>query len=166
MGESFYLRIGSGPVEMADGTVRDSVLKNAFALQDKTILYFPEDKVTGVDVTQGGKTLHLDKVKDAWPAAQKDNVQALLDALSGAQMSAMIDPAGKVTPAMHLTPPAVTLKLTWTGGAGQIEVGGKQDDSNDYARTSVSPAIFSIGSYLVDDMTKLLAPPPAPAKKS
>lgn len=170
MGQSFYLRIGSGPVEMADGTVRDSVLRNAFALQDKTILYFPEDQVTAIDVTQGGKTLHLDKVKDAWPAAQKDNVQALLDALSGAQMAAMIDPAGKVTPAMHLTPPAVTLKLTWTGGtsavSGQIEVGGKQDDSNDYARTSVSPAIFSISTYLVDDMTKLLAPPPAPATKS
>lgn len=169
-GENAYLRLGSGPVEMASGAIRDSVLKNAYALQDKTILYFPEEKVSAIDITQGAKKIHLEKTKDAWPKDQQDNVQALLDALSGAQMTTMVDPAGKLTPAMHLSPAAVTLKLTWDGGSGQLDIGAKQDDTDDYARnatTGASPAIFTIGSYLTDDMTKLLSPPAsAPAKKS
>lgn len=161
-GDNAYLRLGSGPVEMADGAIRESVMKNAFALQDKTILYFPEEKVTAIDVTQGSKKIHLEKNGGAWPKDQQDNAQALLDALSGAQMSTMVDPAGKLTPKMHLAPPDVTLKLTWTGGNGTLDIGAKQDDTDDYARSSASPAIFTIGSYLTDDMTKLLNPPPPP----
>ncbi len=158
-GDHVYLQIGSGPIEMVDTDVKDNAVKAAFDLQDKTVVNFPTGQVTALDLTDKGKTVHVEKVKNAWPAAQKSNVQSLLDGLEDAQMNAMADVTGKAAAADGLAHPAITLKLTWSGGSSQLDIGNKSGAAEYYARNSSSPAIFTISDYLVTDMNNVVTPP-------
>lgn len=158
-GGNAYLRLGdSGPIEMAPSDVRDNALKSAFDLQDKTVLHFPDGQLTALDVSSGAKKLHLDRVNNAWPKAQASNAQSLVDALQDGQMTAMPDPTGKNAATEGLVHPAITLKLTWKGGASELDLGAKKGAAEYYARNSSGPAIFTLSDYLVTDINNLLTP--------
>ena len=57
------------------------------------------------------------------------------------------------------------MTLTWKGGQGRVEIGAKKG-TDYYARSSDSPAIFTLAGYLVTDMQALLKPPAKPADNS
>ncbi len=167
-GGNSYLRLGTaGNVEMADSAIKASVLKSAFEMQDKTPVHFPSSQVNRIEVTSKGKSLTISQTNNAWPKDQQDNVQSLLDGLSDGQMSAMIDPTGAQAAAHGLNQPTTSLTLVWDGGSAQLDIGAKQDANDDYARNSSSPAVFTLASYLVDDINALFTPaPPAAAATS
>ena len=158
-GDNVYLQVGSGPIEMVASDVKDNAIKSAFDLQDKTVVAFPSGQVTALDLTDKGKTIHVAKVKNAWPKDQKSNVQSLLDGLQDAQMNSMADVTGKAAAADGLTQPAITLKLTWNGGSSKLDIGNKSGAAEYYARNSSSPAIFTISDYLITDMNNVVTPP-------
>jgi len=54
------------------------------------------------------------------------------------------------------------LTLTWKGGQGRVEIGAKKG-TDYYARSSDSPAIFTLAGCLVTDMQALLKLPAKPA---
>ncbi|HXE30900.1 MAG TPA: DUF4340 domain-containing protein [Terriglobales bacterium] len=158
-GGNTYLRVNNaGPVEMASSDAKSSAIKSAFLLQDKTVLHFPSDKVTALDVASAGKSQHFDKGKDGWPKDRASDIESLVDALSDGQMTAMPDPTGKAAAADGLAKPTATLTLTWTGGTGKLEIGAKKGAAEYYARNSSGPAIFTLSDYLVTDITGLTTP--------
>ncbi len=159
-GGNSYLRLGgAGAIQIVPSDVKQSALKSAFLLQDKTVLHFPSGQLTALDVTDHGKALHLDCVKGAWPKAQQANVQSLLDALQDGQMTTMPDPDGKDAAADGLGHPPITLRLTWNGGSAELDLGNKNGSDEYYARNNASPAIFTLSDYLATDITNLTAPP-------
>jgi hypothetical protein len=158
-GDHVYLQVGSGPIEMVTSDVKDNAVKSAFDLQDKTVVQFPSGQVTAIDLTDQGKTVHVTKVKNAWPAAQKSNVQSLLDGLEDAQMNAMSDVTGQAAAADGLAHPPIVLRLSWNGGSSELDIGNKSGAAEYYARNSASPAIFTISDYLITDMNNVVTPP-------
>lgn len=159
-GGNSYLRLGAnGPVKMVTSDVKTNAIKTAFLLQDKSILKFPSGQLTAIDVTDHGKKLHLDYANNAWPKDEATNVQSLLDALQDGQMTAMPDPTGKDAAKDGLDHPVTTLKLTWSGGSAELDLGNKQGAAEYFARSSSSPAIFTFSDYLYTDITNLITPP-------
>ncbi|HLK33669.1 MAG TPA: DUF4340 domain-containing protein [Terriglobales bacterium] len=162
-GGGVYLRTAASPaVVTVPAYVKTDAVKSAFDLQDRTVLHFSTDNLTALTFQEKGKKATFDRKDGKWPDAHKTEIQSLLDALQEARMDALSDVQGKDAAKYGLDKPATLLSLNWKGGEGRLEIGSKKD-SDYYARSSDSPAIFTIPEYLVTDMEALLKPP---AKKS
>lgn len=72
-------------------------------------------------------------------------------------MDALTDREGKDAAKYGLGRPAGVLSLAWKGGQGRVEIGSKQG-TDYYARSSESPAVFTLAGYIVTDMQNLLKP--------
>ena len=163
-GGDTYLRLGpNGPVEIANTAVKESALKSAFLLQDKAPIHFPAGQVTEIEASHNGKHVTFTKTSGAWPKAQENNIEALLDAFGDGQMSSMVDPTGNSASAHGLFHPATSLTLVWNGGSTQLDIGAAQDPTDDYARNSESPAVFTLSDYMVSDITALFKPESSPS---
>ena len=75
-----------------------SLNKSTFDLRDKTIIKFDRDKVDGVDVNVGGKTIEFAKADADWkmtkPVAARADfsaVDGLIGQVKGAQMKTLVD---------------------------------------------------------------------------
>lgn len=162
-GGNQYLKLGDAPaVYTVASYVKGDMVKNAFALRDKSLLQFASDDVNSLRLTYKGKEFSFARKNGKWPASEADNIQSLTDALSNAQMDALVDPTGKDAAKYGLTRPTADITLNWTGGRGELQIGAKKGAAEYYARASGSPAIFTLSSYLLDDVQTLAAPPPAP----
>lgn len=178
-GDDLYVKLASQPtVYTAPTYVKDDMVKSAFDLRDKSILHFTSDQVDSVALRYQGKSFAFQREKGKWAGPQADNIQNLTDALANAQMDAIVDATGKDAAKYGLAHPATVVSLAWNGGRAKIEVGDKKGADEYYARSSESPAIFTINSYLTDDIANVTKPPkpaptvsattaatPAPAKK-
>lgn len=162
-----YLRLNqTGNVYMAPSYVKDEVIKPAFALQDKSLLHFPEADITGLTVQAGGRKVQVRKETSAWPKAQQNDVQTLLDALQDGVMDSLADPEGRNPAQYGLDHPTASVKLTWKGGQEWLEIGKKKTATGYYARNSQSPAIFVLNNYILDDMNTLIHPPQTSSGKT
>lgn len=157
-GGNVYLRVDNGPIEMVPSYVKEDALKSGFDLQDKAILHFPSGQVTSLDITNGGKTVHLAKTGSDWPKAQKDSITSLLDALNDGQMTSMADVTGKDAAKDGLAKPTAVVTVSWAGGSAKLEVGAKKGAAEYYARNSATPAVFTFSDYLMDDITAVTTP--------
>jgi hypothetical protein len=80
-------------------------------------------------------------------------------------MDALTDVQGKNAAKYGLAKPDGVLTLTWKGGQGRVDIGAKKG-TDYYARSSDSPAIFTLAGYIVSDMQELFKPPAKPATKN
>lgn len=152
-----YLQLKpGGDVYTAPSYIREEVVKPAFDLQDKTLLHFPENDLTGVTVQEGHTTVRLQTTKDGWPKAQQRNVQALLDALQDGVMDSMADAAGKNPAPYGLDHPTASVELSWKDGQARLEIGRKKGTTEYYARNSQSPAVFVVNNYIFDDVNTIV----------
>lgn len=163
-GDDLYLKLADSPdVYTVPTYVKGDMIKAAFDLRDKSVLHLTSDKVDSVALRYRGKSLEFKRSNGKWTGPQADNIQNLADAIVNAQMDAIVDPTGKTAAKYGLAHPATVVSLVWKGGQGRLEVGNKKGESEYYARSSESPAVFTINSYLTDDMADLIKPPtPAP----
>jgi len=158
-GGGVYLRTAASPgVFTVPAYIKSDVVKSAFDLQDRTVLHFSSDNLTGLTFQEKSKKASFERKDGKWPDAKKSDIQALLDALQGARMDALTDAQGKDTAKYALANPATVLTLNWKGGQGRMEIGSKKG-TDYYARSSDGPAIFTLAGYIVTDMQALLKPP-------
>lgn len=159
-GDNMYLKLASAPdVYTIPTYIKSDMVKSAFDLRDKNLLHFTADKLNSLRLQYQGKNFAFARQSGKWPADQADNIQTLADALSNAQMDALIDAGGKSAAKVGLTHPATVVSLAWDGGQADLDIGNKKGTSEYYARSSESPAIFTINSYLLDDIKALAQPP-------
>lgn len=162
-GGNSYLRLGNdGAVKIVPSYIKQDSIENAFALQDKTVLQFPSDTLTGLELLYQGKKVELSRTNGAWPKDQAQNVQSLLDALHDGQMTSMVDPTGKAAAADGLAHTSTYVSLAWPNGTARLEIGNKKSPTEYYARNSSSPAIFTVTDSLVTNMMTVANPPKPP----
>ena len=166
-GGGVYLRTGDSPsVVTVPAYIKTDAIKTAFDLQDRTVLHFSSDSLTGLTFQERGKKASFERKDGNWPDPKKSDIQNLLDTLQGARMDALTDIQGKDAGKYGLAKPNGLLTLTWKGGQGRVEIGAKKG-TDYYARSSDGPAIFTLAGYIVTDMQALLKPPAksTPAEK-
>ncbi|HKW65979.1 MAG TPA: DUF4340 domain-containing protein [Terriglobales bacterium] len=165
-GGGVYLRTAaSHGVVTVPAYIKTDAVKSAFDLQDRTVLHFSSDSLTGLSFQQKGKKASFERKDNKWPGAKQSDLQTLVDTLHEARMDALTDVEGKDAAKYGLATPDGVLTLTWKGGQGRVEVGTKKG-TDYYARSSDSPAIFTLAGYIVTDMQALLKPPAKSAAKN
>ncbi len=160
-GEGNYLRLSSSPqVIIAPDFLQQDAVRSAFGVQDKSLLRFHTADVKTVRLSWNHKTIVVQRQtadKGKWPKAWRSRTRDLVDALRNATMNSMPNRMGKAPATYGLGPGANTVTLQWAGGQGTIRVGRKNSNGDYFAQTAGRPAIYTISSYLVEDMKKLAA---------
>ena len=137
--------------------------KTAFDLRDKALLKFDREKVDGLDVTSGGKTLTIAKDGGDWKItkplqtrADFGSVEGLVGRLQTAQMKAIV--TGEPTPAdlktYGLDKPDATVTLNAGSARATLLVGSTAADNTVYARDASKPDVVTVESALLDDLKK------------
>jgi uncharacterized protein DUF4340 len=137
--------------------------KDTFALRDKVVLKFDREKVDGLEVSAGGKTLVMAKDGADWKIkkpletrADYGSVEGLIGRVQSAQMKAIA--ADQATPAdlkkYGLEKPEATVNISAGSARATLLVGGKATDSTVYARDASKPAVVTVETALMDDLKK------------
>ncbi len=137
--------------------------KTAFDLRDKALLKFDREKVDGLDVTSGGKTLTIAKDGGDWKItkplqtrADFGSVEGLVGRLQTAQMKSIV--TGEPTPAdlkkYGLDKPDATVTLNAGSARATLLVGSTAADNTVYARDASKPDVVTVESALLDDLKK------------
>ena len=137
--------------------------RTTFDLRDKGLLKFDREKVDGIDVSAGGKTIAIAKDGGDWkltkPVQAKadfGSVEGLVGRLQTAQMKSIA--ADQASPAdlkkYGLDKPEATVNLNIGSSRATLLLGGKASDNTVYARDASKPAVVTVESSLVDDLKK------------
>ena len=137
--------------------------RTTFDLRDKGLLKFDREKVDGIDVAAGGKTIGMAKDGADWkltkPVQAKadfGSVEGLVGRLQTAQMKSIA--ADQASPAdlkkYGLDKPEATVNLNIGSSRATLLVGGKASDNTVYARDASKPAVVTIETALLDDLKK------------
>jgi Domain of unknown function (DUF4340) len=141
-----------------------SLNRTTFDLRDKGLLKFDREKVDGIDVSAGGKTITIAKDGGDWkltkPVQTKadfGSVEGLVGRLQSAQMKSIV--ADTVAPAdlkkYGLDKPEATVNLAIGSSRATLLIGGKGDKDNTvYARDASKPSVVTVEQSLLDDLKK------------
>jgi hypothetical protein len=137
--------------------------RSTFDLRDKTLLKFERDKVDGIEISAGGKTVQLAKDGTEWKIAQPLKAQADYGAVEGlvgklqtaAIKSIVADSASAADLKKYgLDKPTATVDLKLGSARATLVLGGTTDDKTVYARDTSKPAVVTVESALADDLKK------------
>jgi hypothetical protein len=159
----FAKRNDEKKVFLVPGFQETTFNKSTFDLRDKVVLKFERDKIDGVDVKAGDKTVQLVKDKEDWKLTQPVQVRAdyaavegLIGKLQTAAMKSIV--ADAPSPAdlkkYGLDKPAVTVDLKLGSARATLQLGGKAEENTIYARDASKPAVVTVDSTLADDLKK------------
>ena len=137
--------------------------RSTFDLRDKTLLKFEREKVDGISVDAGGKTVQLTKDNAEWKITQPlqaradyGSVEGLIGRLQTTGMKSIV--SDNPTPAelkqYGLDKPAATVDLKLGSARATLAVGGKAADNTVYARDASKPMVVTIDSALADELKK------------
>ncbi|HLX73680.1 MAG TPA: DUF4340 domain-containing protein, partial [Terriglobales bacterium] len=86
-GGGVYLRTGSSPdVVTVPSYIKTDAVKSAFDLQDRTVLHFSSDSLTGLTFQEKGQKASFERKDGKWPEAKQSDIQNLVDTLQNARM--------------------------------------------------------------------------------
>jgi len=150
-------------VFLIPGFQETTLNRTTFDLRDKGLLKFDREKVDGIDVSAGGKTIAIAKDGGDWkltrPVQTKadfGSVEGIVGKLQTAQMKSIV--ADQASPAdlkkYGLDKPEATVTLNIGSSRATLLVGGKAADNTVYARDASKPAVVTIESSLLDDLKK------------
>ena len=159
----FAKRNDEKKVFLVPGFQETTFNKSTFDLRDKIVLKLERDKIDGVEVKAGDKTVQLAKDKEEWKLTQPVQVRADYAAVEGLigklQTAAMKSiAADSATPAdlkkYGLDKPAVTVDVELGSARATLLIGGKAEENTVYARDASKPAIVTVDSMLAEDLKK------------
>lgn len=133
--------------------------KSLYDFRDRTVLPFEKETVRRIEIQYEGKSIVLDKVKDAWELispikakADRYKLDELLNKLKWAEAKAFVDENPKRLDSYGLDPPRITIQLVT--GPGQIQkrllIGKKMQGKNMfYAKDESRLPVFTVDSSFV-----------------
>src|SRR5262249_10479417 len=151
-------------VFLIQGAQETSLNRTTSELRDKGLLKFDREKVDGIDVNAGGKTIEIKKDGGDWKLARPvqtkadfGSVEGLVGRLQSAQMKAIV--ADEASPAdlkkYGLDKPEATVNLAAGSTRATLLIGGKADKDNTvYARDASKPTVVTVEQSLLDDLKK------------
>jgi hypothetical protein len=137
--------------------------RTTFDLREKAVLKFDREKVDGLDVTAGGKTLAVAKDGGDWKItkpvqtrADFGSVEGLVGRLGSVQMKSIVTetPTAADLKKYGLDTPAATVNLNAGSARATLLMGGKAENNTVYARDASKPAVITVESALLDDLKK------------
>ena len=140
-----------------------SLNRTTFDLREKAILKFDREKVDGIDVTAGGKTVALAKDGADWKItkpvqtrADFGSVEGLVGRLGSVQMKSIVteNPAPADLKKYGLDTPEATVNLNAGSARATLLMGGKAADNTVYARDASKQSVVTVESALLDDLKK------------
>jgi len=159
----FAMRGGEKKVFLIPAAQEQTFNKGTFDLRDKTLVKFDRDKVDGIDLTAGGKTLALAKEGGDWKVtkplqvpADFGTVEGLIGRLQSLQMKSIVksDPTSADLKTYGLDKPSETATLNLGSARATLELGGKADDTSIYARDTSKPVVVTVENTLADELKK------------
>src|SRR6185503_19439926 len=137
--------------------------RTTFDLREKSVLKFDREKVDGLDVDAGGKTLAIAKDGGDWKItkpvqtrADFGSVEGLVGRLGSVQMKSIVTETP--TPAdlkkYGLATPEATVNLNAGSARATLLMGGKAADNTVYARDASKSSVVTVESALLDDLKK------------
>src|SRR3954466_6090305 len=162
-GDFFAKRNDDKKVFLIASTNDTSFNRTTFDLRDKTLIKFEREKVDGIEIAAGGKTLAIAKAGGEWKmskpvqtSADFGSVEGLVGRLQTGQMKSIA--ADNATPAdlkkYGLDKPEATVNLSLGSARATLLFGGKAADNTVYARDASKPSVVTVESALLDDMKK------------
>src|SRR3984893_615985 len=137
--------------------------RSTFELRDKTLLKFERDKVDGVEVNAGGKTIQIAKDGAEWKITQPLQVRADYGAIEGligklqttAIKSIVADNASAADLKKYgFEKPTAKVDLKLGSASATLLLGGTAEDKTVYARDDSKPAVVTVESALADELKK------------
>src|SRR3954465_1107184 len=162
-GDFFAKRNDDKKVFLIAATNDTSFNRTTFDFRDKTLIKFEREKVDGIEIAAGGKTLAIAKAGGEWKlskpvqtSADFGSVEGLIGRLQTVQMKSIA--ADNATPAdlkkYGLDKPEATVNLSLGSARATLLFGGKAADNTVYARDASKPSVVTVESALLDDMKK------------
>ena len=159
----FAKRNDETKVFLISASQETSLNRTTFDLREKAILKFDREKVDGIDVTAGGKTMAVAKDGADWKItkpvqtrADFGSVEGLVGRLGSVQMKSIV--TENATPAdlkkYGLDTPEATVNLHAGSARATLLMGGKAADNTVYARDASKPSVVTVESALLDDLKK------------
>ena len=159
----FAKRNDETKVFLISASQETSLNRTTFDLREKAILKFDREKVDGIDVTAGGKTMAVAKDGADWKItrpvqtrADFGSVEGLVGRLGSVQMKSIV--TENATPAdlkkYGLDTPEATVNLNAGSARATLLMGGKAADNTVYARDASKPSVVTVESALLDDLKK------------
>jgi len=162
-GDLFAKRNDEKKVFLIPAFQETSLNRTTFDLREKAVLKFDREKVDGLDVTSGSKTLAVAKDGSDWKItkplqtrADFGSIEGLVGRLQSVQMKSMV--TENAAPAdlkkYGLDKPEATVNLNAGSARATLLVGGKAADNTVYARDASKQAVVTVESALLDDLKK------------
>jgi hypothetical protein len=159
----FAQRNGEKRVFLIPAYQESTFNKSTFDLRDKTVLKVERDKVDGLEIHAGGRTIEIAKDNAEWKItspiqarADYATVEGLIGRLQTASMKSIA--SEQATPAdlkkYGLDKPEATVDLKMGSARATFAVGSKADDNTVYARDASKPMVVTIESSLADELKK------------
>jgi hypothetical protein len=134
--------------------------RTSFDLREKKILAFDRDKVTSIEVVNGGTTVQLARANNDWKMTQPVAARAdygtsegLVTRLSSGQMQRIVEDAPTDLKKYGLDRPAVVATIA-TGSARASLALGKSEGGSTYAKDAARPMVFAVEDSLATDLKK------------
>lgn len=138
--------------------------KSLYDFRDRTVLPFEKEAVRRIEIRYEGKSIILDKIKDAWELvspiqakADRYKLDELLNKLKWAEAKAFVNESPKRLDTYGLAPPHLSIQLVT--GPGQIQkcllIGKKVQGKNTfYAKDEARLPVFTVDSSFVTGLKK------------
>jgi Domain of unknown function (DUF4340) len=142
---------------------KTSIDKTSNDLRDKRLLTTDFDKVSQIDVITPKQSIEFGRNKQEWTIvrpkplrADNSQVEDLVRSLREAKLETAANDADAKKPASGFAggTPVGTTKITDTSGTEELQVRKVKDDY--YAKSSVVPGIYKVGSALGTELSKSL----------
>lgn len=159
----FARRDGEKRVFLIPAFQESTFSHSTFELRDKTLLKFDREKVDGIEVDGGGKSLKVAKDGGEWKLTRPLQVRAdygavegLIGRLQTVQMKSIVanDASAADLKKYGLDKPDATVNLSMGSARATLLVGGKAEDNTVYARDASKPAVMTMESALADELKK------------
>jgi len=135
--------------------------KTTFDLRDKTVLKLDRDKIDTLAITSPKRVLHFTKTNNEWQMtapvkarADFTTVDGLVSRLNTLQMKSIVAPESAKPAEYGLDKPEATVELGSGSAQAALLIGKAAGEGVVYAKDRSRPAVITIDSSLVSDLTK------------
>jgi hypothetical protein len=158
IGSAVYAQVSSSPqVILIDADVEEAANKTPADLRDKAVFRIDRDTIDRLEIDAAGGTVQLVKQGLEWELVKPLHthgdlgvVSELLTKLMSLQMASMIDFPGAGSATYRLDKPVFAVTVAAGSSRETLQIGGRADASNSYARNLSRPIVFTIPTSVVD----------------
>jgi hypothetical protein len=159
-GDLYAKRQNEKKVFLVSSFLDNTFNRTPFDLREKKVLAFDRDKVSALEIVNGGTTLQLTRADNDWKMAKPiagradyGAAEGLVTRLSSGQMQRIVDAEPTDLKKYGLDKPALVATVV-TGSARSTLSLGTSEGGSTYAKDASRPMVFAVEDSLATDLKK------------